>query len=319
MNKRQEKKIAILGATGHIGKNLVIELVKHPEYNITAFARDLKKLGDFLSIRDIEGKVAVKTFNEFPRGDYAVAVNCVGVGDPAKLKAIGYGIFKLTETYDDLVLDYLEIHPHTLYVNISSGAVYGTDFSLPAEETSSSQIQVNNIRESDYYRIAKINSESKHRARKWNHIIDLRCFSVFSRFIDLSARFFMSELILSAINKKEFVTSRNDMIRDFIHPADLVNLVDKCIVAHRLNDVFDVYSLKPVSKHEILSYFAEKYGLSYSYGDEISVANATGEKSIYYSNNRRARDVGYAPNYSSMQCIIEETDEIMKKILQNGP
>jgi len=55
-------------------------------------------------------------------------INCVGIGDPGKLRNEMSSIFRVTERFDNLVLDYLECHPSALYLNMSSGAAYGQDF-----------------------------------------------------------------------------------------------------------------------------------------------------------------------------------------------
>jgi hypothetical protein len=38
---------------------------------------------------------------------------------------MGSDIFKITEKYDDMVLEYLKLHKETKYFFLSSGAVYG--------------------------------------------------------------------------------------------------------------------------------------------------------------------------------------------------
>ena len=98
----------------------------------------------------------------------------------------------MTEYYDNLILDNLNKYQSTIYINISSGAVYGTDFKKPANSSFTTEIDVNNITTIEHYRIAKLNSEVKHRSLSDFKIIDLRIFGFFSRFIELEKDFLLS-------------------------------------------------------------------------------------------------------------------------------
>jgi hypothetical protein len=44
----------------------------------------------------------------------------VGIGDPEKAQKMGGDIFKITEKYDDMVLEYLKLHKETKYFFLSS-------------------------------------------------------------------------------------------------------------------------------------------------------------------------------------------------------
>ena len=237
----------------------------------------------------------------------------MGRGDPGKLKAIGPSIFRLTERFDNLILDYLEESPDTLYINFSSGAVYGTEFNSFVSEKDLATIDVNNIDSSNFYRIAKINSEAKHRALKTFNIIDLRIFNFFSRFIELKSNYFISEVLSCIKQGKELKTGSVDMVRDYVHPLDLADLIEKCIEKHFLNDAYDVYSRNPVRKFTILDYFSKEYGLKCIIKNDVNKSTLTGEKNIYYSKNRKAEKLGYMPKFTSLNCIIKESEEILRK------
>ena len=62
----------------------------------------------------------------------------IGAGDPARLAALGHGIFQLTEDFDNQVLAFLGRNPNRLYLNCSSGAVYGAGFATPPDATTRS-------------------------------------------------------------------------------------------------------------------------------------------------------------------------------------
>ncbi|OHD13539.1 MAG: hypothetical protein A2Y41_06490 [Spirochaetes bacterium GWB1_36_13] len=300
-------KIALLGATSHIAKGLIYYFHQKPEnYRLYLFARNLDSLNNFINknLKKTEN-LSLSAIENFDNTFYDIIINCVGVGDPAKLKKIKEEIFFITELYDNKILTNLKNNPESLYINFSSGAVYGKEFEKSVQSESSLSIQVNQIEESDYYTIAKLNSEAKHRALKNYSIIDLRVFSYFSRFIDLDSKFFMTDVVNALINKTVLETNDRDMIRDFVSPEDLFLLVEKCLQS-RHNAVYDVYSLEPVSKFKILDFFKEKYKLNYIFKNNLNLISATGKKNIYYSNNKTAERIGYLPRQTSLESLEEE-------------
>lgn len=307
----QGKNIAILGATSHIAKGLIYNFNIKAECALFLFARALDILKKFIDKLECRNNRHIKSFEDFHKDTYDVIINCVGIGDPAKLKAAGSSVFALTETFDNLVLDYLEKHPYALYINFSSGVVYGTDFSVPVGKSSYSKWDINNLSQAEYYGISKLNSEAKHRALKNLNIVDLRIFSYFSRFINLQSKFLLTEIISCIKEGKEFVTGQDNIIRDYIHPNDLYLLIEKCIERKTINDALDAYSLKPARKFEILDYFATAYGLKYEVENTVKIFSITGSKNNYYSNNKRAEVIGYIPKFNSLDCIIQESHKIL--------
>jgi nucleoside-diphosphate-sugar epimerase len=227
------------------------------------------------------------------------------------LKAQPALIFGLTERYDNIIIDYLLHHPDKLYINFSSGAAYGSDRSRPASDSTSSLLDINHLTPENYYMIAKINSEAKHRSHGLLNIFDLRVFAYFSRFIDLDSQYFLTEIISCIKANKVFVTSPQNMIRDYIHPDDLFSLVLKCIKRFTGNDVFDAFSLNPVDKLEVLAFFRNNFGLKYSVDENMSIASATGNKDSYFSLSRKAQSIGYCPRFTSIESIKEESAVIL--------
>ena len=305
--------IAILGATSHISKNIIFQFCEQKEYKLFLFVRSPERMQDFLKIIGHAGddNVAIKTYDEFKSRQYDVVINCVGRGDPGKLKAISSFIFRLTEEFDNLILDYLDKAPDTLYINFSSGAVYGTEFDAFVSEADFAPININNIDNSDFYRIAKINSEAKHRALKSFNIIDLRIFNFFSRFIELTSNSLIGEILSCIKQRKELKTGPVDVVRDYVCPVDLMDLIKKCVEKHFLNDVYDVYSLSPVKKFALLDYFSKEHGLEYIIKDDVNESTATGKKNIYYSKNRKAENLDYLPKFTSLECIVKESEELL--------
>ena len=301
----KNKKIAILGATSHIAKGLIYNSSRKTEDHLVLFARDCESVDLFLQELGCENKYSIKGFSDFFSGDYDVIINCVGLKKSSSLKKMEYEIFRLTESFDSMVIEYLAGHPETLYINFSSGAVYGDDFKYPSYENTRGGVDVNNLKPENYYAIARRNSEAKHRALSEFNIVDLRIFSYFSRFIDITTGFLLSEIVRCVRERRVFVTSSADIIRDFVHPDDLFGLVCNVIDQKTINDVFDVYSAKQVRKLEILAYFEENYALNVKVVEGAGRATITGEKDVYFSCNKKAYRIGYQPEYTSMEAIIE--------------
>lgn len=303
----KSKKIAILGATSHIAKGLIYNFNRKETNKLFLFARSIDRLREFLKSIECGETFHLKRFDELNIERYDVIINCIGMSSALDFKERVSSYFRLTEQFDNLVLDYINDHSDTLYINFSSGAAYGTDFRVPVDESTYSRWDINHISEADYYGIAKLNSEVKHRALKDLNIVDLRVFGYFSRFIDLKSRFLLTEIISCTKENKEFITGPDNIVRDYVHPKDLFELLDKCIERHRLNDVFDVYSLKPVSKFEIIEYFQKEYGLEYIINNGFISSSATGSKENYYSISKRAGKISYSPQFTSLDSIVQET------------
>ncbi|MGG1514063.1 NAD-dependent epimerase/dehydratase family protein [Paenibacillus oryzisoli] len=304
-------KIAILGATSHIAKNLIYHMYANLNWEFYLFNRNQHNLERFLMKLPAKERISFANYCDFTNYKFDVLINCVGIGDPGKLSENYYEVFKITEQFDNLCCEYLSNHPKTLYINLSSGAVYLNDFKEPASLNTEAVIKVNHINISEFYGIAKLNSEAKHRSLSNYKIVDLRIFGFFSRFIDLQSQFFMTDVIKAIINKEVLETSSSNIIRDYVHPIDFVRLIEIVINSDKiLNAAFDVYSVEPISKMDILDFFVRKYGLKYYTNEKFSVS-ATGNKSNYYTCNKEISKLGYQPHYSTLQTIQNELLHIL--------
>lgn len=305
------KTLAILGATGHIGKALSHRLSLERGFDVFLFARSPDRLERFIHEIDAENKFTVYPISSFGQHHYDVVINCVGTGKPFAVANAGWEIFRVTEEFDNLILNYLKTNMETLYINMSSGAVYGNTFHDPVDETTKPIFDVNPIRARDNYAIAKINSEAKHRSLPEMNIIDLRVFSFFSRFIDVESGFLITEIIKCIKSGALLITTEDDIIRDYISSGDLLNLILLCIKKKRINDFFDVYSRAPITKMELLRYFHKNFGLKFKIQKDLSIAAPTGAKRAYYTKGRKTAILGYAPTHSSLSCIVQEIKRIL--------
>lgn len=308
MGGSQSITVAIIGATSHIAKGLIYHFCKNSSCTPYLFARSVKQVKAFLeSIGCVNSTVSVSELTNFTTGKYDIIINCIGIGQPERLDKNTSLLFRLGETYDNAILDYLETHPDTLYINMSSGAVYGADFLNPASEETNAYVNVNHMAQKDFYMITKIYSEAKHRALHKFNIVDIRVFAYFSRFINLKAGYFITDVISSVKNGTTLLTGAGSMVRDYVHPHDLFSFIERCLKIRCINSAFDLYSLKPATKFEILDFFRETYGLDYVVDDTLDFPTATGNKKNYYSLSRRAEAIGYYPMFTSLDGIIEES------------
>ena len=299
------KSIAILGCTGHVGKNLIYYFGREERFELVLFSRDKKKIKKIVSENHFKNNFTLNNYEEFNESKFDVIINCIGISDPAKIESEGKLILKLTEDTDTLILEYLKTYPNVKLINFSSGAVYGEEINSPINDT----IFQKNLQECDTsspYAIAKIKSEIRHRDLDKLNIVDLRLFSFFSRFMDLNSRFLISEIISSIKQNKKLITNEFDFYRDYIHPKDLFSLLKKCINKNPINDVFDLYSKKPIGKFELLNSLKDNFGLQYEIRPNSGFSSPTGFKKNYYSESRKAKLLGYEPQYSSIETIVNE-------------
>ncbi len=301
----KQKNIAIFGSTGHIGKNLISFFIKNNDFKIFLFSRDIKK---FESLKMIfSDTMSFNTYDDFGKNEYDVVINCVGISNPNAFEKNSRSIFDTAEFYDTMVLDYLKNFPTTLYINLSSGAVFSGEFDKPVDDSSTYKFDVNEINKGEMYSISKMYLESKHRSLPDLNIVDLRIFGFFSRFIDVNAGFFMSELLQALKNKSEFITDKKDFVRDYVNPKDFYDLTKNCIANKKINDVFDVYSKEIISKFQILEECFNKFDLKFKLVEKIESISPTGVKKNYYSLSRKAEKINYFPQFSSLETILNES------------
>jgi nucleoside-diphosphate-sugar epimerase len=307
--------IVIMGATSHIAKGLIDQFLRSGDFHLHLFTRSADRLQHFLDAigkpRNVNYTICAD-YNLFSSFSHDVIINCVGVETRNKNNCDFTRYFTVTEEFDNMAIGYLQNrNSDALYISLSSGAVYGRGFSTPAEECSVNRLSVNHIVPEDYYGIARLNAEAKHRAHSNLRIIDLRIFSYFSRFINLTDGYFITDVMEAILDKKVLITDNINIVRDYLHPKDLSAIVMKCIVAGNLNLAFDVNSSRPVAKQEILDYFTSEYGLKYESRNCSENASATGAKSNYYSSSNRASQIGYVPQFSSLDTLKCEARYIL--------
>jgi nucleoside-diphosphate-sugar epimerase len=305
--------LAFLGANSQIARDLIRAMVADGQHRLLLYVRDVPAMQTWLHEHDLEARASVHGYERYDELPHDAVLNFVGVGDPRRAVEMGHAIFEVTQRFDELALEGLKRHPGRRYLFLSSGAVYGDVYQQPATADTRAAFALNAVTPQDWYAVAKLHAEVRHRA--WNDapIVDLRVFNYFSRTQDLSARFFVTDL-LRALRVGETVrVSADFMMRDFMHPADFHQLIERVLAAAPVNTAVDCYSAAPVDKLTLLKALQERFGLRYdTVPPTAAVAvNATGAKPHYYSLNRKAESFGYVPAYSSLTGVLEEAAALL--------
>ena len=299
-------KIAILGGTSHIARSLTPHLLD-AGMGVTLFARTPEKLKN--SPCPVE-----QDFSNLHKECYDLVINCIGAGTPKELASDYNRWFSVLEHFDNLALDYLKtVNSSALYVMFSSGAVYGRKNGTPATEESSWSFFPNRVTVPDYYAISKIYSEAKHRSLPQLRIADLRIFSYFSSHIALDSGYFMTDLVTALLRGESFGTSPVNILRDYPHPADLARLILRCAAEPAINTAVDVASSSSVSKTEILTHFAEQFGLKYHVVDHYGNGSPNGKADVYLPTPEIAEKMlGWKAENASLTTLLSETKAILK-------
>jgi nucleoside-diphosphate-sugar epimerase len=304
-------RIAILGATSQIAKDLVVSFSADPGKHLHLFARRPGEVNEWLKFNRFAQRYPVAEFSEFAKHEFDVVINFVGVGNPAQAVAIGNSIFDITLRFDELVLKYLQEHPACRYIFLSSGAAYGSVFNEPAKRDTPAVVSINNLAPHEWYGVAKLHAECRHRALPDLPIIDIRVFNYFSRTQDMSARFLISDILRAIRDKSVLKTSPEYIVRDFLHPTDFSKLVCALLAAPAANASVDCYTRAPVDKPSLLAAMQMEFGLQYEVSSTAASVNATGSKPHYYSLNSRAADFGYQPALTSLEGILQEATAVL--------
>jgi nucleoside-diphosphate-sugar epimerase len=307
-------KIAILGATSQIARDLIVSFSAVEDTHLHLFARRPNEVTKWLASVGLTGRYPVDEFSGFARHEFETVINFVGVGNPAQAEAMGNSIFEVTLRFDEMVLDYLQVHPACRYLFLSSGAAYGSNFNEPAKRDTPAIVAINDLASHEWYGVAKLHAECRHRTHPELPIIDIRVFNYFSRTQDISSRFLITDILRAIRDKAVLKTSPDYIMRDFLHPSDFYQLISSLLAAPATNMAVDCYSLAPIDKETLLKTMQEKFGLQYVITAATTAVNATGSKPHYYSLNKRAADFGYQPSLTSLEGILRETKSILDQL-----
>lgn len=316
MNAMMPSELALLGASSKIAKDLVLSMAAAgltAQTRLLLYARDLAPLQAWLEQAGLTDCCTLHPYQDYGRHPHEAVINFVGVGDPARTASMGATIFGVTQQYDDMVLRELERHPQRRYIFLSSGAAYGNTFLQPAGADTPAQVALNALQPQEYYSVAKLHAECKHRSLGALAITDIRVFNYFSRTQDIEARFFITDILRAIRDDRMLSVSPDYMVRDYLHPRDFLQLVQCVLTGPARNQALDCYTRAPVDKPELLEALRQRFGLRYEMaGERPALMQATGAKPHYYSLRRDAAALGYQPAYSSLDCILQEAAALLE-------
>jgi len=307
-------RLAILGATSQIARDLIVSFSAIEDKHLHLFARRTDDVAKWLETVGLTGRYLVSDFKEFGKQEFDAVINFVGVGNPAQAVAMGNSIFDITLRFDEMVLEYLQSHPACRYLFLSSGAAYGSKFDEPANRNTKAVVAINDLAPHEWYGVAKLHAECRHRAHPELSIFDIRVFNYFSHTQDIEARFLITDILRAIRDKTVLKTSPDCVVRDFLHPSDFYKLVSSLLAVPATNASVDCYTLAPIDKLTLLAAMQEEFGLQYEATSSSVSVNATGVKPHYYSLNKRAADFGYQPSLTSLRGILLESETFLGTI-----
>jgi nucleoside-diphosphate-sugar epimerase len=299
-------RVAILGATGHVGRSLAVELGGRESIELVLVARAPVRARAFAE-SNVAGSREIAAISELESLDAEVLVQCAGVGDPAR---VGMDVLDIEASIDAAFTSWLTAHPGACGVAFSSGAVYDTAFECPVDDaTPTRDPAAEPALPGEAYAVAKARTEARHRSVDLP-IVDLRLFGYFTRLVDPSAAFLMNDLVGALRSGTVLAVGSGEIVRDYSDPADLADLVIAAAAGGR-NDAFDVVSAAPVSLSAILEHFAGRYSLGYTVRDDGGPQSVTGAKPAYYSISRRTEALGFRPRFSAIETLDREVAAIL--------
>lgn len=302
-------KIVIMGASSQIARDLIVSF--SDEHFLELFSRDPSATSRWMVERNLQ-KFFSRPYSDWQSlsNNADVIINFVGAGNPERIKQMGSNIFQVTETFDRMALDYLVENRDCQYIFISSGAVFGDNFSTPADNTKCAVFPINNILPQHYYGLAKLAAETRHRVTPGN-IIDVRIFNYFSHTTDLRNRFMINDMIRAVKEGTVFHADKTPIVRDYVGSLDFYQMIN-ILLKRNVNVAIDCYSRQPVTKDKLLEMMSQRYGMKYEISHTPVGLPATGVKENYYSTNTEAYTLGYRPTLSSLETIYLAADKILK-------
>lgn len=312
-------RIAILGGTSQIAKDLVLLLAARDQHDIALFARRPETVQLWLASVGLSARHTALQYAAFSAAEpFDAVMNFVGMGNPAGIAAMGASIFDVTEKFDSMALSYLRQRPQCRYLFLSSGAAYGSSFEKPVTEDTPATFAINNLQPQDWYAAAKLSAELRHRSLPHLPIVDIRVFSYFSRTQDLAARFLITDILRAIRDGAVMQTAPDYVVRDFVHPTDFCNLVSALLSSPASNAVVDCYSRAPIDKPTLLNVMQQNFGLRYEIAKMTAHINLSSAKPYYYSLNKRAAAFGYTPGLTSLDGVMREADVILRATRAGG-
>jgi len=305
-------RVALIGASSRIAQDLVQYLSEiKSEFILDLYSsRESRNLSGQFPSQNVASYQSFDTNQE-----YDVVVNFVGRGSPKQLKKEIGEFENASVFFDDLCLDYLKVHRNAKYVFLSSGAVY-SNFNYA--DGASDQTVSNSDYDNPYANTKRL-IEARHREMPHLAIYDIRVFGYLSPTPDIHDGSFFSEVLACLISGDMLITNDEDFFRDYCTISDFANLFSCIIERPPLNSALDLYSMKPVSKFELLKSLESDFGLLYSHAPSADHTNIspTGQKTHYFSSSKNAASLGYQPKRTSLDSCLDIVPRVLDRYRVN--
>ncbi len=292
-------KIAIVGATSQLAQDFIRQ--SQGLHSFALYARNPGAVTGWATRENLTHVDVSAPLEAYGEHAHDAVVHFIGAGDPARIAKEAESIAQASDHYDNLIVQHLQENPTRRYVFLSSGVVYGSEFSAPATPETPALLSGG-----DAYTDAKRRTEARHRALAHLPITDLRPFNYVSRHMNLSARYLITDMARSLTSGESLSVMPGSMHRDYLHPADWFQLLNAVLNAPAVNTALDAYSLAPIEKFALLDAMQQAFGLRYHINQSQPDATITGAKTHYYSRNHAAAKLGYVPRYSAQNAVMEE-------------
>lgn len=293
-------RVAILGATGHIGRALAWHYAQRPDVELELYSRRPHLTQDFLDIDPWSARIRHHSLDDLDRCRPDILVNTIGIGDPVKARQAGPAFYDNTMQIEDRIDAIARLQPGCLTVFLSSGAIYGGFNNGPADENSLAQLTINALEPADWYGATKIAAELRHRALPARRILDIRVFGFVSPFLDLTTGYLICDVVNAIRAGAALRTGPGDIVRDYVGAPELAAIIDAGARHQLVNMAVDTYSREPVSKFALLESL-HHLGLSWQIDPGIGGTS----RAHYWSRSRKAEEVGYAPGRRSIEIVGE--------------
>jgi nucleoside-diphosphate-sugar epimerase len=122
----------------------------------------------------------------------------------------------------------------------------------------------------------------------------------------MNAKFFIADIYRAIRDDACLKTSEDYMARDYLHPTDFHQLIERVLDAPPINTSVDCYTLAPIDKVELLAQMEIQFNLRYEFTKAEGLFKKEVGKPFYYSKNRSAEIFGYYPRLTSWQGICSE-------------
>jgi len=310
-----KKVLSILGGSGFLGKSFYDSFISK---KLEKF--DIKKLN--LISRTAQKKfennknIDVETFNF----DFSTGIGSLPDYTDYIINAVdhaSYDFYDKEYTNDKMIENVISYtknqnnKPDTLY--ISSGAVYGSQFSFEGFDESFDKPDFSNFSEQKKkYALSKKKFEGVYETLSKENlkVVIARCFTFIGSNVPLDQHFAIGNFYSSVLkNKKIQIKSKQKIFRSYMNADDLVNWLMVILIKNKLNyDVFNVGSDNKIEIEEIAKLFKDIFEVDFE-----RLNGKSEDKDIYLPNINKAKNTYDLDYEKDLKYLIKHNFDILKK------